>query len=76
MENKEEELSKRTGIIKYEDLLIVPYNHWKNDLDWIFFIMGKGKDDLPVLLPGYAIKLDEALNEAVKTYRQIMKEQN
>lgn len=63
---------RELGYLKVRDYLIVPYNHWKRDTEWLLLISRSGS--YPMYIHVEAVKLDEAIVQAIEKAEQYAQE--
>ena len=58
-----------SGCVRIGDYLIMPFNHWKRDTFWMFLVTCDG--EYPLFIPAEAIKIEEAIDEALTYYKEL-----
>ena len=56
------------GVFHFEDIELIPYNHWKKDMEWlVMIVLG---NDLGAFIPVRAYTAREAALKAIANYQR------
>ncbi len=58
------------GIFRFDDMQVVPYNHWRKDCEWIVLII-EGPSESAAVIPVKALTAKEACSLAINLYTNI-----
>ncbi len=67
--------SKARGVFYYEDIEAVPFNHWKQDCEWLILLIDLS-DSVSYFIPITALTAAEACSKAIDQFYQSWEENN